>query len=154
MMCFGASRGIIAGFFRLSENKITLVFQINNFWEIIMLTLTIRFNHIQAQHNGALVEHRGAFSNSRMIVADFAAFETAVKTVLAMAADKQMYPKPSRLFGLITRNPICLDVRENLADGLSPVEYKVLLEVLLSLGARMVKPEQILYHGKIPFQAA
>lgn len=119
-----------------------------------MLTLEIRLNHIRAQHNGAVVEHRGAFSNSRMIVADFEAFEAAVKTILAMAADKQMYPKPSRLFGLITRNPICLDVRENLADGLSSVEHKVLSEILLVLGARNVKPEQILYHGKIPFQAA
>lgn len=120
----------------------------------MMLTLEIRFNHIRAHHNGAVVEHRSTFSNSRMIVADFEAFETAIKTVLAMAADKQMYPKPSRLFGLITRNPICLDVCENLADGLSPVEYKVLYEILLVLGARNVKPEQISYQGKIPFQAA
>lgn len=118
-----------------------------------MLTLEIRFNHIRANHNGVVVKHR-TFSNSRMIVADFEAFETAVKTVLAMVADKQMYPKSSRFFGLITRNPICLDVRENLADGLSPVEYKVLSEILFILGARNVKPEQILYQGKIPFQAA
>lgn len=119
-----------------------------------MLTLTIRFNHIRAQHNGAVVEHRGAFSNSRMIVADFLAFQAAVNAILDMAAEKHIYTPPSKLFGNFRATPICLDVRENLADGLSPVEYQVLLETLLALGCKPVKPEQILYHGKIPFQAA
>lgn len=118
-----------------------------------MLTLEIRFNQIRAQHNGVVVEHRGAFSNSRMIVADFLVFHETVKTILDMAAEKQIYTPPSKLFGNFRATPICLDVRENLADGLSPVECKVLREMLLVLGARTTKPEQVLYHGKIPFQA-
>lgn len=119
-----------------------------------MLILEIRFNHIRANHNGAVVEHRSTFSNSRMIVADFLVFHEAVKTILDMAAEKRIYTPPSKLFGNLRTTPICLDVREHLADGLSPVECKVLREMLLVLGARTTKPEQVLYHGKIPFQAA
>ncbi|ULJ68877.1 hypothetical protein MIS45_08870 [Wielerella bovis] len=115
----------------------------------MMLTLHIYFNQIQIHHNGVTINHRGTFSNSRMIVADFLAFQAAIK----MAAEKQIYTPPSKLFGNLRATPIGLDVREQLADGLSPVEYKVLLETLLALGIKPVKPEQVLYHDKIPFQA-
>ncbi|XXQ69377.1 hypothetical protein ACKLNO_05815 [Neisseriaceae bacterium B1] len=119
-----------------------------------MLLLEIRFNYIRAQHHGAVVKHRSAFSNSRMIVADFLAFQAAVNAILDMAAEEHIYTPPSKLFGNFRATPICLDVRENLADGLSPVEYKVLLETLLALGCKPIKPEQVLYHEKIPFQVA
>lgn len=121
---------------------------------MIMLTLEIRFNRISIKQNGANVDYHGQFSNSRMIVADFFAFQAAIKTILEMAAEKQIYTPPSKLFGNFRATPIGLDVREQLADRLSPVEYQVLLETLLALGCKPVKPEQILYHGKIPFQAA
>ncbi|ULJ61147.1 hypothetical protein [Wielerella bovis] len=120
----------------------------------MMLTLHIYFNQIQIHHNGVTINHRGTFSNSRIIVADFLAFQAAIKAVLEMAAEKQIYTPPSKLFGNLRATPIGLDVRENLADELSPIEYKVLLETLLALGIKPVKPEQVLYHGKIPFQAA
>ncbi len=42
-----------------------------------MLTLHIDFNQIQIHHNGVALNHRGTFSNSRMIVADFEAFQAA-----------------------------------------------------------------------------
>lgn len=119
-----------------------------------MLTLEIRFNHIRTQRNAVIAEHRGAFSNSRMIVADFEAFQTALKATLNIAAEKQLYTPPSKIFGNLRTTPICLDIRENLADGLSPIEYKVLHDILLVLGTNKVKPEQILYQGKIVFQTS
>lgn len=120
-----------------------------------MLTLQIYLNRITTQHNGATLDYRGQFSNSRLIVADFTQFVNDIQAALKSAAEKNIYTPPSKLFGNLRATPICLDVREQLADGLSPVEYKVLLESLMAVcNSRSVKPEQVLYHGKIPFQAA
>lgn len=119
-----------------------------------MLTLNLYFNRIQIYHQGVTVDYRAAFSNARMIVADFDAWVVAVQAALAQAAQRQIYTPPSKLLGNLRATPIGLDVREQLADGLSPIEYKVLLESLMVLGIKPVKPEQVLYHGKIPFQAA
>ncbi|MDO4434519.1 MAG: hypothetical protein Q4B82_08075 [Alysiella sp.] len=119
------------------------------------LTLEIRFNHITAYGNGAIVDYRGTFSNSRMIVADFEVFVHDVQAALQQAADKKIYAPPSKIFGNLCATPLCLDVRENLADGLSPIEYRAVCECLMSVSNnRNMKPKQVLYHGKIPFQAA
>lgn len=120
-----------------------------------MLTLAIYFNRIKIQHNGVNVDYRGTFSNSRMIVADFEALLQAIQAILQQAVAQKIYTPPSKLLGNIRATPLCLDVREHLADGLSPIEYKALLESIMAIGnSRNVKPERILYQGKRPFQAA
>lgn len=120
-----------------------------------MLTLILSFNRILIHHQGVTIDERGAFSNSRLIVADFEAFIRSLQAALKQAADKNLYTPPSKLFGNLFATQITLDVREELTDGLSPLEYKVLREGLMAaLGTRSVQPEQVLYQGKKPFQAA
>lgn len=119
-----------------------------------MLTLILSFNRILIHHQGVTIDERGAFSNSRMIVADFEAFVRSLQAALKQAADKDLYTPPGKLFGNLFATQITLDIREELADGLSPLEYKVLQESLMAAsGTRNIQSGQILYQGKKPFQA-
>ena len=114
-----------------------------------MITVEIRFNRISIRHNGIAVEHRGTFSNSRIIVASFQQFVNDLQAALKLAADKKIYTPPSKLTGRLLSTPICIDVREELADGLTQVEAKCLYDCLLYLNAITVKDQNcILYQGQ------
>lgn len=74
-----------------------------------MLTLQIYLNRITTQHNGATLDYRGQFSNSRLIVADFTQFVNDIQAALKSAAEKNIYyateqiirqsPRHAHLFG-------------------------------------------------------
>lgn len=114
-----------------------------------MITVEIRFNRISIRHNGIAVEHRGTFSNSRIIVASFQQFVNDLQAALKLAADKKIYTPPSKLTGRLLSTPICIDVREELADGLTQVEAKCLYDCLLHLNAIAMKDQNcILYQGQ------
>ena len=114
-----------------------------------MITVEIRFNRISIRHNGSVVEHRGAFSNSRIIVASFQQFVNDLQAALKLAADKKIYTPPSKLTGRLLSTPVCIDVREELAGGLTQVEAKCLYDCLLHLNAVTLKDENcILYQGQ------
>ena len=114
-----------------------------------MITIEIRFNHISIRHNGIVVEHRGTFSNSRIIVASFHHFVNDLQAALKLAADKKIYTPPSKLTGRLLSTPVYIDVREELAGGLTQVEAKCLYDCLLHLNAVTLKDENgILYQGQ------
>ena len=114
-----------------------------------MIIVQIRTNQITIEHNGIAVEHRGTFSNSRIIVASFQQFVNDLQAALKLAADKKIYTPPSKWAGHLFSTPICIDVREELADGLTQVEAKCLYDCLLHLNAVTVKDENcILYQGQ------
>ena len=114
-----------------------------------MITIEIRFNRITIRHNGIVVEHCGAFSNSRIIVASFQQFVNDMRAALKLAADKKIYTPPSKWAGRLFSIPVCIDVREELADGLTQVEAKCLYDCLLHLNAVTVKDQNcILYQGQ------
>ena len=114
-----------------------------------MITVEIRFNRISIRHNGTVVEHRGTFSNSRIIVASFHHFVNDLQAALKLATDKKIYTPPSKLTGRLLSTPVCIDVREELAGGLTQVEAKCLYDCLLHLNAVTVKDENcILYQGQ------
>ena len=56
-----------------------------------MIIVQIRTNQITIEHNGIAVEHRGTFSNSRIIVASFQQFVNDLQAALKLAADKKIY---------------------------------------------------------------
>ena len=114
-----------------------------------MIIVQIRTNQITIEHNGIAVEHRGTFSNSRIIVASFQQFVNDLQAVLKLAADKKIYTPPSKLTGRLLSTPVCIDVREELAGGLTQVEAKCLCDCLLHLNAVTLKDENcILYQGQ------
>ena len=114
-----------------------------------MITIEIRFNRISIRHNGIAVEHRGAFSNSRIIVASFHHFVNDLQAALKLAADKKIYTPPSKLTGRLLSTSVCIDVREELAGGLTQVEAKCLYDCLLHLNAIAMKDQDcILYQGQ------
>ncbi len=114
-----------------------------------MITIEIRFNHITIRHNGIVVEHRGTFSNSRILVASFQQLVSDLKAVLKQAADQKIYTPPSKWTGAIFSTPVCIDVREALADGLTQIEAKCLHNCLLYLNLIAAKDEnRILYQGQ------
>ena len=114
-----------------------------------MITVEIRFNRISIRHNGIVVEHRGTFSNSRIIVASFQQLVNDLQAALKQAADQKIYTPPSKWAGRLFSTPICIDVREELADGLTQVEAKCLYDCLLHLNAVTLKDENcILYQGQ------
>lgn len=114
-----------------------------------MITIEIRFNRITIRHNGIVVEHCGAFSNSRIIVASFHNFVNDLQAALKQAADKKIYTPPSKFMGRLFSTPVCIDVREDLAGGLTQVEAKYLYDCLLHLNAVTLKDENcILYQGQ------
>lgn len=114
-----------------------------------MITIEIRFNHISIRHNGIVVEHRGTFSNSRIIVASFQQLVNDLRAALKQAADQKIYTPPSKWAGRLLSTPVCIDVREELAGGLTQVEAKCLYDCLLHLNAVTLKDENcILYQGQ------
>ena len=56
----------------------------------IVMIVQIRTNQITIEHNGIAVEHRGAFSNSRIIVASFHHFVNDLQAALKLATDKKI----------------------------------------------------------------
>ena len=115
----------------------------------IVIIVQIRTNQITIEHNGIAVEHRGTFSNSRIIVASFQQFVNDLQAALKQAADKKIYTPPSKLTGRLLSTPVCIDVREELAGGLTQVEAKCLYDCLLHLNAVTLKDENcILYQGQ------
>ena len=94
-----------------------------------MITVEIRFNRISIRHNGIVVEHRGTFSNfsnSRIIVASFQQLVNDLQAALKQAADQKIYTPPNKWARRLLSTPVCIDVREELADGLTQVEAKCL----------------------------
>ena len=115
----------------------------------IVIIVQIRTNQITIEHNGIAVEHRGTFSNSRIIVASFHYFVNDLQAALKQAADQKIYTPPSKLTGRLLSTPVCIDVREELAGGLTQVEAKCLYDCLLHLNAVTVKDQNcILYQGQ------
>lgn len=112
-----------------------------------MLTLDIRFNLIVIYHHGVSLSYRGDFSNSRMIVADWQQWLHDLQAVLQQAAQQGIYTPPKKLTGNLLSSPICLNVCEPLADGLSPLEYKCLYESLASIQAKGLNWQSVLYQG-------
>ena len=114
-----------------------------------MITIEIRFNRITIRHNGIVVEHCGAFSNSRIIVASFQQLVNDLQAALKQAADQKIYTPPSKWAKRLFSTPVCIDVREELADGLTQVEAKCLYDCLLHLNAIAMKDQNcILYQGQ------
>ena len=114
-----------------------------------MIIVQIRTNQITIEHNGIAVEHRGTFSNSRIIVASFQQFVNDLQAALKLAADKKIYTPPGKFMGRLLSTPVCIDVREELAGGLTQVEAKCLYDCLLHLNAVTLKDENcILYQGQ------
>ena len=114
-----------------------------------MITVEIRFNRISIRHNGIAVEHRGAFSNSRIIVASFQQLVNDLQAALKQAANQKIYIPPSKWAKRLFSTPVCIDVREELADGLTQVEAKCLYDCLLHLNAIAMKDQNcILYQGQ------
>ena len=116
-----------------------------------MITVEIRFNRISIRHNGSVVEHRGAFSNSRIIVASFQQLVSDMRAALKQAADQKIYTPPSKWAGHLFSTPVCIDVREELAGGLTQIEAKCLYDCLLHLNAINVKDQNRILYQRQPW---
>lgn len=114
-----------------------------------MLLIYVWFNRI-AVYDGSLevCRHEAAFSNGRIIVADFKVFGQALKAVWREYRNRAVSP----VGRLLVRSPaVCMDVREELAGGLSQVEAKVLHDGALFMGARKA---EVRYQGVLWTQLA
>lgn len=109
-----------------------------------MIRVHVFFNRLVVFQDGREIGRcEAAFSNQRIIIADFAVAADALKKLYAQYRQNTS----QGLLSMFQAAPsVCLDVQEHLADGLSPVEIKVLHEcATVATGARNIK---IQYQGK------
>ena len=98
-----------------------------------MITLDIYFNKLVG--NGITITPKQPFSNSRMLVANFA--------YLAQAMNE--WQQAAKMAGALFVTPVRFNVRENLADGLSQIECKCLRDTGIECNMKVV---EICYQGK------
>lgn len=112
-----------------------------------MLTLQLYNNRILIESNGAVVDYRGKFSNSRMIIAEFHQCTEDFQAALKQAADKKMYKPYHALTGNLLATPICVDVREKLDGGLTNIEGKALRDCIIVVCKLDTRKIKIMYQG-------
>ena len=108
-----------------------------------MITLDIYFNKLVG--NGITITPKQPFSNSRMLVANFAYLAQAMNEWQQAAKMAGGYKPHSKWTGALFVTPVRFNVRENLADGLSQIECKCLRVTGIECNMKVV---EICYQGK------
>lgn len=101
-----------------------------------MITLDIYFNKLVG--NGITITPKQPFSNSRMLVANFAHLAQAMNEWQQAAKAAGGYKPHSKWTGALFVTPVRFNVRENLADGLSQIECKCLRDTGIECNMKVV----------------
>ena len=108
-----------------------------------MITLDIYFNKLVG--NGITITAKQPFSNSRMLVANFAHLAQAMNEWQQAAKAADGYKPHSKWTGGLFVTPVRFNVREHLADGLSQIECKCLRDTGIACNMKIV---EICYQNK------
>ena len=108
-----------------------------------MITLDIYFNKLV--DNGITLTAKQPFSNSRMLVANFAHLAQAMNEWQQAAKAAGGYKPHSKWTGGLFVTPVRFNVREHLADGLSQIECKCLRDTGIACNMKIV---EICYQNK------
>lgn len=96
-----------------------------------LLKNRMRLLHIESDQHIELSASK-AFSNRRLLVADFSAAEALLKQAISQLT-------PTRWFKLQMPAQLLIQPMELIEDGLSPIEERILMELGLGSGARKVR---------------
>ena len=102
-----------------------------------MITLDIYFNKLAG--NGITLTAKQPFSNSRMLVANFAYLTQAMNEWQQVAKMTGGYKPHSKWTGALFVTPVRFNVREHLADGLSQIEGKCLRDAGIECNMKVVE---------------
>ncbi len=108
-----------------------------------MITLDIYFNKLAG--NGITLTPKQPFSNSRMLVANYAHLTQAMNEWQQAAKMAGGYKPHSSWTGALFVTPVRFNVREHLADGLSQIEGKCLRDAGIECNMKVV---EICYQDK------
>ena len=102
-----------------------------------MITLDIYFNKLAV--NGITLTPKQPFSNSRMLVANYAHLTQAMNEWQQAAKMAGGYKPHSSWTGALFVPPVRFNVREHLADGLSQIEGKCLRDAGIECNMKVVE---------------
>ena len=108
-----------------------------------MITLDIYFNKLAG--HGITLTPKQPFSNSRMLVANYAHLTQAMNEWQQVAKMAGGYKPHSKWTGALFVTPVRFNVREHLADGLSQIECKCLHDAGIECNMKVV---EICYQDK------